>query len=106
MSDRANTSTRPSAAVTPACYPPLLGKEGELYSVRIIIDARHLEDLLDCLASVDFPINPHIIHGKPTSVAFPVYQPRLREIRETLLRHGFADVPVFESRMAEAITAG
>ena len=69
----------------------LCGSEGELVSVSILVEPRLLEDLLDALAGISFPINPSIRHAMPqTEVEFPAYNGRLEEVRETLRRHGFA----------------
>jgi hypothetical protein len=70
--------------------PVLCGVEGELINIRVSIDPRLLEDLLDCLAQVSFPINPQIYHGRPTVVEFPAYEGKLREVREILGVHGFS----------------
>ncbi len=40
----------------------LFGREGELVSVRITVEPRLLEDLLDALAVLDFPVNPQLYH--------------------------------------------
>jgi hypothetical protein len=67
----------------------LSGTEGELVSVRVNVEPRFLEDLLETLAQVSFPINPQIYHGRPTVVEFPAYQSRLDELRHVLERSGF-----------------
>ena len=69
--------------------PGITGSEGELVSVRATVDPRHLEDLLECLAQVNFPINPQIVHGRPTAVIFPAFEQRLPELRDALRRDGF-----------------
>lgn len=63
--------------------------DGELTSVRISTDPHLLEDLLECLAFVSFPINPQIYHGQPTSVEFPAYRTYLPEVRDALRTAGF-----------------
>jgi hypothetical protein len=63
----------------------LTGAEGELLAVRIAVPWRQLEDLLEALATVSFPINPHIRHGSPaTIVAFPAYSGQLGDIRKAV----------------------
>ena len=53
----------------------LRGSGGELVLVSVLVDSRLLEDILDALASADFPINPEIRHGYPdTHVEFPAYE--------------------------------
>jgi hypothetical protein len=69
--------------------PGISGSEGELVSVRATVDARHLEHLLDCLAQVNFPINPRIVHGRSTTVIFPAFDQRLPELRDALWNSGF-----------------
>ena len=70
----------PSASV-------LCGSEGELVSVSISVDPRHLEALLEALARVDFPINPQIYHSEPHApagrsvVEFPAYANRLPQVQ-------------------------
>jgi len=65
------------------------GSEGELVSVRVSVDPRHLEQLLECLAQVNFPINPRIVHGRSTMVIFPAFEQRLLELRSALFNSGF-----------------
>ena len=82
---------------TPGLVPGLRGAEGILLSIRIAVDPRHLEELLDTLAGVSFPINPEIHHPvpafaghrPPTVVEFPAYESRVEEVREALQRRGF-----------------
>ncbi|MBI1898120.1 MAG: hypothetical protein HYZ57_19330 [Acidobacteria bacterium] len=90
-----------------AAHPPgpsLAGIEGELVSVRIAIEPRYLEELLEALAEVSFPINPEIHHGRPTEVDFPAYETRLGEMRKILGRHDFDDTCIIEvTRMVDRI---
>jgi hypothetical protein len=67
----------------------LHSKEGELFLVRISIDPRQLEELLDSLAHLDFPVNPQIYHTKPTLVEFPAYAPWLDGVYMRLALDGF-----------------
>ena len=83
--------------------PSLTGSEGELVFVRVRIEPKLLEALLETLAEAPFPINPEIFHGWPTVVEFPAYRSRLAEFREILQRHGFATHSVEVSRMLDAI---
>jgi len=84
--------------------PSLTGPEGELVSVKISIEPRLLEKLLDSLASLEFPINPQIYHNAAmvyvypdgrkvieptTTVEFPAYAGRLAEVRAALQQGGF-----------------
>jgi hypothetical protein len=91
---------------TPASHPYCLsGAEGELVSVCISTDPRLLEELLDCLAELSFPINPQIRHGRPTSVEFPAYAGRLIEVRNCLHKHSLDRVTIQVSNMLDTISA-
>jgi hypothetical protein len=85
--------------------PALRGSEGELISLRITIDPRQLEELLDCLSQLSFPINPQIYHAKPTVVEFPAYQNRLKEVSDALRAYGFAAAALQLRPMLQAISA-
>jgi len=94
----------------------LAGREGELVSARINIEPRRLEELLEALAQVPFPINPQIYHNAAlvyiypdgskrlepsTMVEFPSYTGRLDEVRGVISRLGFDEsclhaVPMME----------
>ena len=55
---------------SPISVNPLVsGRDGELVQVRIATAPRLLEELLECLAVLSFPINPQIYHGVVRSVA-------------------------------------
>ena len=95
-------SARPSTFV-PTRF--LAGSEGELVQVRISTDPRCLEELLDCLASLSFPINPQLYHGLPTVVEFPAYESRLPQVTETIRLHGFDPASIRVNPMVQAITA-
>ena len=82
----------------------LSGTEGELVSVRVSADPRFLEDLLEALAHVSFPINPQIYHSRPTIVEFPAYESRLDELRSALERSGFDASAVQVCAMLDAIS--
>jgi hypothetical protein len=69
--------------------PALRGEEGDLVSVRISVEPKHLEALLEVLAGLEFPINPQLYHNHAaTVVEFPAWGGRLTEIREALRRAG------------------
>jgi hypothetical protein len=95
-----------SMSVWPTSLPAhalLSGREGELIQVQIRTEPRLLEDLLECLASVPFPINPQIYHGLPTIVEFPAYERHLYEVRDALRSFGFDSSALRVSSMLEAI---
>lgn len=63
----------------------LHGADGDLVFVRVRVESRLLEDLLEALARAAFPINPEIRHGFPfTFVEFPAYDGQVDEIRSLL----------------------
>lgn len=101
--------------------PALVGSEGELVSVSVAVEPRELEDLLEALAALDFPINPEIYHDAAvvyverdgeqrlepsTLVEFPAYAERLQKIRAVLETCGFAGDAVSVSAMLDEIHAG
>jgi hypothetical protein len=83
----------------------LAGADGELISVRVSTEPRLLEDLLDCLALVPFPINPQIYHGVPTIVEFPAYEGCLQQVRDALRTYGLDAASLQWSSMLRAISA-
>ena len=77
-----------------APLPPeaaLFGREGELISLSVATEPKHLEDLLEALASLDFPVNPQLYH-RPAEVLveFPAYSSQVEQVRNALLRQGLA----------------
>lgn len=82
----------------------LSGTEGELVSVRVNVEPRLLEDLLETLAQVSFPINPQIYHSRPTVVEFPAYESRLDELRRVLEHSGFDASAIKVCSMLDAIS--
>jgi len=85
--------------------PALSSPEGELVSVRIHVDPRFLEDLLECLAEVEFPINPQIQHGRPTSVEFPAYESQMASLRSKVQSAGFPAAAISVSPMVDTLFA-
>jgi hypothetical protein len=96
----------------------LSGIEGELIAVRISIEPRLLEKLLDALAGLEFPINPQIYHSAAlvyvypdgtetvcptTTVEFPAYVGRLPEIKGALEAWGFDPASLAVKNMLEEI---
>jgi hypothetical protein len=96
-------------SVWPECGTPgaaLRGIEGELVSVRIVIEPRMLEQALEALAGLEFPINPQIYHDPvTTAVEFPAWAGRLNEVREALRRNGFDPAVLTARSMLEDIRA-
>ena len=85
----------------------LTGTNGELLSVRIEVPWRQLEELLDALAAVSFPINPQLGHGSPTTtVEFPAYTGQLLEVREALKGLGSSGLRIEVYRLWPELASG
>ena len=69
---------------------PLHTAEGDLVSLRIAVQPRSLEHLLEALTTLDFPVNPQLYH-RPAEVIveFPAYSDHVNEVRTTLGHEGF-----------------
>jgi len=80
-------SVWPTSQVT---APALIGSEGELVLLHISIEPKLLEDLLEVLARLDFPVNPEL-HHKPNSVTveFPAWSAKVDSVRKLLKMYGF-----------------
>jgi hypothetical protein len=76
-----------------ASLPPeaaLFGQQGELVSLSIATEPKLLEDLLEALALLDFPVNPQLYHRTAqVLVEFPAYSNQVEQVRDALLRQGF-----------------
>jgi hypothetical protein len=73
--------------------PGLFGLEGELVSLRISVDPKHLEDLLEALALLDFPVNPQLYHRPgQVIVEFPAYSTRVAEVSNAIRNYGSLEV--------------
>jgi len=83
--------------------PVLSGSDGELVSVQVSVKPRELEDLLECLASLSFPVNPEIHHGVPTTVSFPAWGSQLSDVSRTLTACGFDPRSLVVRAMLEEI---
>jgi len=83
-------------SVNPVCVTPVLaGRDGELLLVRLRIPAPQLENVLDSLATLPFPINPELHHGFPEStIEFPAYALRTADIRTALNAAGLSGIHV------------
>ena len=76
-----------------ASLPPeaaLFGQQGELVSLSVATEPKLLEDLLETLASLDFPVNPQLYH-RPAQVLveFPAYSSQVEQVSDALRREGF-----------------
>ncbi len=87
-----------------ASPPPeaaLFGREGELISLCIATEPKLLEDLLEALAALDFPVNPQLYH-RPAQVLveFPAYMNQVGQVRDALRQQGFDAGGIQVSRLA------
>jgi hypothetical protein len=66
----------------------LRGSEGELVSIQVTVEPRLLEQLLEALATLPFPVNPQILSHLgdqiDVSVEFPAYAEQLDQVRDAL----------------------
>ena len=86
--------------------PCLTSNEGELVSVQISVEPKSLEDLLDAVARIPFPINPEIHHlTRSAVVEFPAYANRLGEVYSALEASGLAALNIEVKSMLERIQA-
>jgi hypothetical protein len=98
----------------------LCGREGALVCVSISVEPRHLESLLEALASVSFPINPEIYHDAAvvyrfadeheesqatTLVEFPAYENQLEEVAAAVAAFGFDPACLHVRGMLDEIQA-
>jgi len=84
----------------------LFGSQGELLSLLISVEPKLLEELLEALAHLDFPVNPQLHHQPPkVTVEFPAYSSRVDEVRDALRSHGFNPASLESSRVL-SLSAG
>jgi hypothetical protein len=78
------------SSATTGTAPALIGSEGELVLLHISIEPKLLEDLLEVLARLDFPVNPEL-HHKPNSVTveFPAWSAKVDGVCNLLKMYGF-----------------
>ena len=85
----------------------LFGREGELISLSIATEPKLLEDLLEALAALDFPVNPQLYHRTAeVMVEFPAYSRQVEQVRQALLRQGFSPGAIQVSRPLASLQAG
>ncbi len=90
--------------IRPNCLPPthsLAGRDGELILIRITVEARSLEQLLESLAETSFHINPQLLPSTPQGarLEFAAYESWLGPIRKGLKRRGLEPVEFEATRM-------
>lgn len=81
--------------------------EGELVSLCASVEPRALEDFLEALAEVPFPINPQIHHQAQAAVVveFPAFSSRVDEVRGVLEQHGFNPATLEVRDMLKSISS-
>lgn len=78
---------------------PLFGRDGELISISIATDPKQLEDLLEALAGLDFPVNPQLYHRpSQVTVEFPAYSTQVASVRDALALEGLGAGEIQVSR--------
>ena len=91
---------------TPIPAPILIGSDGELVRLRVEVEPRALERLLEAVATLSFPINPDIFHqSMPAAVAveFPAYESNIPEVRRALRSGGLGHATLqVRSALAQA----
>lgn len=102
MSVTLNSAVLPCPPLVP---PSLSGPEGDLVMIRIVVEPRRLEQLLDTLASTDFHINPQVIPAasEGSVVEFPAYECWVRPISEALRLAGLSHARIDTVAMLTAI---
>ena len=90
-------------ASVPVKLPPgdssLFGREGELISLSIATEPKLLEDLLEALAGLAFPVNPQLYHRpSEVTVEFPAYSTQVESVRDVLAAEGFGPEDIRVSR--------
>jgi hypothetical protein len=81
---------------------------GELLAAEILISPKHLEEILEALASAPFPINPELDHasGPLSRVRFPLYESQLAALNEILVAAGFSPSLLATHSMTAEVGAG
>ena len=79
----------------------LAGRDGELIVIRITVEPRALEQLLESLAETGFHLNPQLLPNTPQGarVEFAAYESWIGPIREGLKRNGLEPVEFEATRM-------
>jgi len=108
-------SVRPEAFSAGGC---LSGSDGELLNVRVCVQPRLLEGVLEALNGAPFPVNPQIYHDggigyvhadgterreRAIMVEFPVFSERLDEVRGALGVRGVPPEKVHVRSMLEEL---
>ncbi len=78
-------------------------EEGELFLIKLCVESRYLEEVLEALAALPFPVNPDLCHaGLHSYVEFPAFEHRLASVNAALAPF---DLTAETRRMFDAIRA-
>lgn len=67
------------------------GVKDELVSLRVSVEPRLLEDLLEALARLDFAVNPQLYYRRAqVTVEFSASSTLVDDVRGALRNHGFS----------------
>ena len=86
----------------------LAGRDGELVLIRITVEARLLEQLLEALAAATpYHINPELYPNTPEGslVEFPAYQSWVEPIAEAVRKAGLAPARFDTVRMTAKLAS-
>lgn len=99
MSVRSGIPVIPSAALS--------GRDGELILLRISVEPRLLEQLLETLAETSYHINPQVLPSSAagSTIEFPAYESWVPPIRAALLAGGLDCAHVQATAMIAAIAS-
>lgn len=81
----------------------LRSQAGNLILAQIRVEPYDLELVLECLSTLDFPVNPQIVHGIPTVVEFPVWQNDFESVRSALAAFHFSPAQLSGCDMLAAL---
>lgn len=98
-------SVRSGFPVTPAAA--LSGRDGELILLRISVEPRLLEPLLETLAETSYHINPQVLPSSAagSTIEFPAYESWVAPIRAALRAAGLGCAQVEATAMIAAIAS-
>ncbi len=96
--------------IRPNYLPPadsLAGREGELILIRITVEPRLLERLLEALAETTYHINPQVFPNSAAGarVEFPAYESWARPISEAIRRNGLEPLEFEATRMVTRLAS-
>lgn len=96
--------------IRPSFLPPthtLAGREGELIIIRITVEPRLLERLLESLAETSYHINPQVFPNLADGarVEFPAYENWVAPISASLRRNGLEPLEFEATRMITSLAS-